>query len=100
MRDRAIQKIRIASTKTGIETLLSALEAEITGVSETESNEFRGKILNALSRMVEEPPLGANTAPTPENFLKWKQWWMDNKDAAILKRPSVNDMEWGHRMGR
>ena len=99
-RDRALQKIRIASTKAGIETLLNALEKDITGVSEVETNEFREEILNALSEMVENPPLGIATAPTPENFLKWKQWWANNKDTVVLKRPSVNDMTWGHSMGR
>ena len=89
VRDQALEKLQIANTKESIEALLNALEIEI-DVREFELNRFRGEILNALSQMVVDPPLETGSLPTLENFQKWKQWWSDNKDTAILKREPIN----------
>ena len=101
MRNSAIKKMRIANTKESIDILLNALDVKkIDGVGENGINIFRGEILNALSQMIENPPLDPEADPTPENIQKWKQWWSENKDTAVLKRQSANDMEWRHDMGR
>ena len=67
-RNPVIETMRIANTKESIDILLNALEIKIDGVDEDSIN--RGKILNALPQMVENPPLGADVDPTPENIQK------------------------------
>jgi hypothetical protein len=43
---------------------------------------------STLAKMVENPPLPADAAPTPENIQKWKDWWARNKDTArFVKMP-------------
>jgi len=40
--------------------------------------------------MVKDPPLSADARATPDNFQKWKDWWAQNKDHAVvvLQRPA------------
>ena len=93
-RERAIEKIRIANTKAGIEALLGAFDAKDAEIPKSELDKFRERILNALSQMVENPPLGMGAAPTPENYLKWKEWWANKKDTAILKKQPLDKVDF------
>ena len=43
--------------------------------------EYQISILEALTRLVKNPPLTESEA-TPENIQKWKLWWARNKDQA------------------
>lgn len=42
----------------------------------------RADLLGSLARMVKDPPLSADAKPTPENVLRWQNWWAKNKDTA------------------
>jgi hypothetical protein len=49
---------------------------------------YTGPLLSTLAKMVENPPLPADAAPTPENIQRWKDWWAQNKDTArFVKMP-------------
>jgi hypothetical protein len=49
---------------------------------------YTGPLLSTLAKMVENPPLPVDAAPTPENIQKWKDWWAKNKDTArFVKMP-------------
>ena len=100
LRDYALGKMRIANTKESIDALLNALDTDNVEIQEYELTKFRGKILNALPQMIEDPPLGYEADPIPENVQKWKKWWSESKDTAVLKMQSASDIEWGHDMGR
>ena len=88
-RERALAKMSFANTKETVSALVGALGAEDTAIPERERREFWGMIINALSEMVEKPPMGFGSEATPENCQRWKQWWAANKDTAVLIRKPV-----------
>jgi hypothetical protein len=51
-------------------------------------------ILNALTRMVRDPPLPASAPPTAESSQKWKDWWAKNRDKAIFVIPPRASYDW------
>jgi PBS lyase HEAT-like repeat len=51
------------------------------------------ELLDALSRMVKDPPLPAGAAPTLDNVQLWKDWWRKNKDTAQFVSVPVKQYE-------
>lgn len=52
--------------------------------------DLNGLLMRTLAAMVKDPPLSADARATPDNFQKWKDWWAQNKDHAVvvLQRPA------------
>ena len=88
-RELALSKMSFANTKETVSALVSALGAEDTKIPEGERRKFWGMIINALSGMIEKPPMGSGSEATHENCQRWKQWWAANKDTAVLIRKPV-----------
>jgi len=53
-----------------------------------------GLILSALAEMVKNPPVPADAPPTSENSLKWKDWWVRNRDKAVFVIPPRPSYDW------
>jgi hypothetical protein len=50
--------------------------------------DVNGLLMKTLAEMVKDPPLSADARATPENFQKWRAWWAQNKDhAVVVQRP-------------
>jgi len=51
------------------------------------------ELLDALVRMVKDPPLPVGTKPTFENVRIWQDWWARNKDTAQFVSGPVGTQE-------
>jgi hypothetical protein len=73
-----IQKLQIIGGKDAVEALVNS--------SDHFNTAWGNFFVQALSRMVENPPLPPDATPTVENIRKWKDWWAKNKDSARFVR--------------
>jgi hypothetical protein len=54
---------------------------------------YHACLIGVLALMVQNPPLPSTAAATPENIQKWKDWWIANKDHAVLVQKPVRSFE-------
>jgi hypothetical protein len=79
-----IVKLQIIGGKRATEVLINSMSS----INPPAYGAYTGPLLSTLAKMVENPPLPADAAPTPENIQKWKDWWAQNKDTArFVKMP-------------
>lgn len=58
-----------------------------------EVRRYNGWVMDALARIVNNPPLPAGTPATPENMQTWKVWWPKHKDSAEFIKPLRQSFE-------
>ena len=77
-------KLQIVGGKKAVQALIDSASS----INPPALGAYTGPLLSTLAKMVENPPLPADAAPTPENIQKWKDWWAQNKDTArFVKMP-------------
>jgi hypothetical protein len=54
---------------------------------------YHACLIGVLALMVKNPPLPSSAPATPENILKWKNWWTASKDHAIFMQKPVQSFE-------
>jgi hypothetical protein len=54
---------------------------------------YHACLIGVLALMVQNPPLAPTAPATPENIQKWKDWWIANKDHAVLVQKPVQSFE-------
>ena len=58
-----------------------------------EVRRYNGWMMDALARMIKDPPLPPRTAATAENIQTWKVWWAKHKDSAEFIKPARQSFE-------
>lgn len=77
-------KLQIIGGRRAMEVLIDSMSS----INPPAYAAYTKPLLSTLPKMVENPPLAADAAPTPENIQKWKDWWAQNKDTArFVKMP-------------
>lgn len=89
----AVAKLQYISGPAAFEALLRSLSLQTFMLHsdrekkyiDAEGQKLRIALMQALSKMVANPPLPPDAAPTPENIQKWTTWWEANKEKNVLK---------------
>jgi hypothetical protein len=58
-----------------------------------EVRRYNGWTMDALARMIKDPPLPSGTAASAENIQTWKVWWVKHKDSAEFIMPVRKSFE-------
>ena len=79
-----IVKLQIIGGRRAMEVLINSMSS----INPPAYAAYTKPLLSTLPKMVENPPLSADAAATPENIQRWKDWWTKNKDTArFVKMP-------------
>ena len=88
----AVRKLEFVGTRDSLEALLSQLRPPAVRASRVQASierEFQASILQALARMVVNPPLSVTAQPTAENVQTWHDWWHVHKDRVQFVRAAL-----------
>lgn len=58
-----------------------------------EVRRYNGWMMDALARMIKDPPLPPGTPASAENIQTWKVWWLKHRDSAEFIKPVRQSFE-------